>query len=97
MQIYVKAMLGALNGKAIVLDLDSSDTISTIKRKIQYKEFVAPVIQRLIFCGKPLDDERTLEDYGIKEGCVIHLIVRPRVRRVILARVMYHGHNQFFV
>ena len=69
MQIFVKT----LTGKHITLEVEPTDKIEDIKLKIQDKEGISSDKQKLIFAGKLLEEDNTLQDYSIQKDSTIIL------------------------
>ncbi|KAJ7050427.1 hypothetical protein C8F01DRAFT_1179107 [Mycena amicta] len=72
-QIYIRRSESRLS-----LPFKSSDTVESIKAKIEGEEGIQIDLQRLIFAGKQLEDNRTLADYNIQCDASIQLVLRLR-------------------
>ena len=71
-QIFVKT----LAGQPIAVDVEATDTIETVKAKIQDKDGIPTEQQRLIFGDLfTMEDGRTLSHYNIFEGSTLTLLV----------------------
>lgn len=81
MQIFVKIISTTNNNNKVITldDVESSDSIASIKSKIQDQEDILPDKQCLIFAGKRLEDNHTLADYHINEKESTYLVLRLSV------------------
>ncbi|KAL0710744.1 hypothetical protein Bca4012_017722 [Brassica carinata] len=67
-----------LTGKKIEINIEPTDTIEWIKERVEEKEGIPPVQQRLLYAGKQLADDKTAKDYNIEGGSVLHLVLSLR-------------------
>ena len=68
----------SLTGKEIPIKVHHKMTVSELKNSIEKIDQTPFDQQRLVYNGKQLEDERTLDYYGVKEDTVIHIILRIR-------------------
>jgi ubiquitin C len=71
-QIFVKNLLG----KSVALDVQATDTVQDVKRKLQDREAIPAGQQRLVFQTRELEDSRTLADYNIQRDSNLGLVLR---------------------
>lgn len=71
MQLFVQT----LNGATSRLEVSPDDLIADIKRKIEAREDIPAVQQRLTFAGKLLEDEDRVEDYDIHRDSTLQLTI----------------------
>ena len=67
-----------LLGRALAFQTDKSTTVGQLKSMIQGREGVPPDQQRLIYAGYQLADDNPLFSYGVREGSILHLVLRLR-------------------
>ena len=68
-------LIEAASGDTIALDVEASDTIGMIKKTVQDEEKIPPELQCLMSNGKEVDDDRTMTDCNIQEGCRLLLVL----------------------
>lgn len=54
-------------GKEIEIDIEPTDSIERIKERVEEKEGIPPVQQRLIFAGKQMNDAKLAREYNIQD------------------------------
>ncbi|XP_039686910.1 E3 ubiquitin-protein ligase SINA-like 10 [Medicago truncatula] len=72
----MRIFVNLLTGETITLEVNSLDTICSVKEKILDETEYSMQSQRLIFAGKQLDDSRTVADYNIQNESTIDVAFR---------------------
>ncbi|KAL2017683.1 hypothetical protein VTK56DRAFT_1843 [Thermocarpiscus australiensis] len=75
----MKVTVKDLKQQKFTIDVEPSDPISTLKQKISEERGWDPKLQKLIYSGKILKDEETIESYKIEEkGFVVCVVNKPK-------------------
>lgn len=67
-----------LRNKTIALKVKKSIKIYDLKLEIEKSEGIPPETQRLIFCGKCLEEDKTLDFYNITQHNTLFLVSRMK-------------------
>ncbi|EFJ43792.1 hypothetical protein VOLCADRAFT_83025 [Volvox carteri f. nagariensis] len=74
MQLFVRC----LDARSRVCDVEPCCSVADLKRRIEEVESVPSCSQGLVYAGRQLQDERSLESYGIVGHSTVHLVLRLR-------------------
>ncbi|XP_062499687.1 uncharacterized protein LOC134177004 [Corticium candelabrum] len=75
---WLKLVAKSLTGEAVELKAKSSDTVATLKRRLQTKDDPSSWDQLLVLNKKQLNDEQTLADAGVTDGTILSVVLCPR-------------------
>jgi ubiquitin C len=65
-----------LSGKQFQIEMDPSESIESLKRKIMSKEGLDVESQTLVYSGKRLENDSTVSSYNIVVGSTLHLVIK---------------------
>ncbi|KAJ7346539.1 hypothetical protein DFH08DRAFT_700217 [Mycena albidolilacea] len=71
----IKITIKTTQQKVFQIDAEPADTVAVLKSKIQDAQGHATAIQKIIYSGKVLPDDKTVESCGIKEKDFLVLMV----------------------
>lgn len=72
LQLFVRTV----SGRTLPLQVESGETVETVKQMLQERENVDVDHQRLVFAGKELDDSQTLESYNLKGDETLEMLFK---------------------
>ena len=79
MSIFVKTLMG----KTINIFMKES-TVMDLMIAVENFEGIPPDHQRLIFAGRELEDDKTLNDYNIQKNSIVHLAIKVNYELCVL-------------
>jgi hypothetical protein len=74
----ITVLAKTITGLILTVSINPKDTVLKLKQQIFIKEGVFLDQQRIIFNGKQLDENKTIESYNIGDKDIVHLILRLR-------------------
>ena len=74
----MKINIKVIKGKTFVAEIDSKQTVDELKRLVMETDGVDIELQKLVYKGKSLTNNMTLEEAGVKDGVTI-VVMKKKV------------------
>lgn len=71
-------MIKTLSGNTFSIKSKPSAYVHEVKTLIHDEEDIPQDMQRLVYNGKKLEDGKKLEEYQMKDGTILHLVLALR-------------------
>ena len=68
----------SLTGRTFEFDIDETNKVGTLKQLIETKIGVPTVQQKLLFNGRPMNDEKNYKEQNVTAGSIIHVVIALR-------------------
>ena len=75
---FLKIFIKTLTGRKQAFNFEPENQVLAVKQALQEKEGIQVEQIKLIFSGKQLADNNTLESYNIAAGATIHMVLQLR-------------------
>ena len=77
--LMISITIKTLTGETFSLEIEGNESVCELKMKIAKRLEIPPEQQRLIFSGKPMNDNSVFDDYNIMNDAEIYVIRRLRM------------------
>ena len=74
----MRVLIKKLDGKKQEHNLEKTDSVFKVRQNLAERAGIKSDQIRLIFKGQPMTDDKTLDDYKVTSGDIIHLILNMR-------------------
>jgi ubiquitin-like protein Nedd8 len=82
----IEISINILNGHEFAVLMGHDEEVQDLKLKIEANTGIPPWQQQLVFNGRQLNDERTMDYYKIKRNCVIFCVPKDDTERKLAVR-----------
>ncbi|RWS18943.1 hypothetical protein B4U80_06771 [Leptotrombidium deliense] len=73
-----EVILKILDGRSTTFEVERNDSVHRLMHKINERLHIPVETQRLVFAGKPLDENKTLAYYNLTDLSIVFLVLRLR-------------------